>query len=508
MIKNSMLQKLLFILVMVCFAGLLIINILDFSIFLKSLWQEFLNIYNKKRFLLLFLLLLSLISLLIICLRKFKPSKSLKSDNSLAFILILFFVSLIIKLIFIFAVNTKQFSDFQLFYWVTADIAKKTPKYLSKSYFSLWAYQAGFPALMSPIMKIFGINIIPLLITNCVFMSVKNIIIYLLLRMFLTEKTSRIVSCAYAFFPFVLNLSSIYTNQHLASMLLYLGVYILIYNKKLTMKRSILAGILFSLSNVCRPEAILIIASLLGYGIITTVKLNLTYLKVRLKEVFLPIGCTVLTYFICFSVISQLFVTSGLNPHGLSNNCPLYKFVVGLNHSTSGSYSQEDADYLFHNPAFIDNPDLRDEEAMRLIKERISAGPFKLGTLMINKARIMWTTNPSWYRSFRDIDFNSTFQIFDITIPLGFVFHFFTAIDFVFLILIFFFGIICMYSAFKSDENHLIQILLTLFIMVTFFAYCLVEVQLRYCYLLLPALFITAAIGLEKHIKKSQLSTP
>ena len=147
-----------------------------------------LNIYNKKRFLLLFLLLLSLISLLIICLRKFKPSKSLKSDNSLAFILILFFVSLIIKLIFIFAVNTKQFSDFQLFYWATADIAKKTPKYLSESYFSLWAYQAGFPALMSPIMKIFGINIIPLLITNCVFMSVKNIIIYLLLRMFLTEK--------------------------------------------------------------------------------------------------------------------------------------------------------------------------------------------------------------------------------------------------------------------------------------------------------------------------------
>lgn len=33
---------------------------------------------------------------------------------------------------------------------------------------------------------------------------------------------------------------------------------------------------------------------------------------------------------------------TNLNKSGLANNFPLYKFVVGLNYKTNGSYSQED----------------------------------------------------------------------------------------------------------------------------------------------------------------------
>jgi hypothetical protein len=265
----------------------------------------------------------------------------------------------------------------------------------------------------------------------------------------------------------------------------------------------------FALSNMVRPEAILIIVSLLGFAIITTInKLNTISIKSKLKDIFLPIGCTILAYFIGTSIISQFFVVTGLSPYGLSNNFPLYKFVIGLNHSTSGSFSKEDADYLFESQFFIDNPDLRDKEALDIIQERLSVSPSKLGFLFAKKARAMWSCNPSWYPAFNSIDFNREINIFNTRIPLNIILYIFTTVDFIFFILIFLFGIISMYTAFKSKESFSIQIIVAIFFIVTFFTYCLIEVQHRYCYLIFPTLFIIASIGFERINENYLTSSP
>jgi len=63
--------------------------------------------------------------------------------------LLLFMASLGLKAGFILLVDTQQFSDYQLLYQATVQIARQNPEYQSWQYFSVWAYQTGFPAMMA-----------------------------------------------------------------------------------------------------------------------------------------------------------------------------------------------------------------------------------------------------------------------------------------------------------------------------------------------------------------------
>ena len=497
MAKNSWIMKLLYILVTVCFLGILAINIYDFIVFLKDLWTS-----HKGSFFTILVLAVMIIALLLYT-KKRKMKNPLMKCRPMVFAIIVFTVSFIIRLLFVLIVNTQQYSDFQLFYWVTADIANKTFKYLSQSYFSVWAYQVGFPTLMSPIMMIFGTKVLPLLIVNCVFMAVTSVFIYFTVLELSSEKAARVFSLAYAFFPFGVGLSTVYTNQHLAAMFLYMGFYILIRGRKFGIIRSVLAGILFALSNVARPEAIIVILSILVYALFTLFsRAKKTGPKSKFRQVILPVGCSVLIYFIGSLGISKFIVSSGINPHGLSNNFPLYKFVIGLNHSTSGTFSSEDAEHLLNTPAFTENPDLRNKEAMKMIRERLSAGPAKLGTLFLKKARIMWSCNPSWYPAFYGFDPDRTIRLLGIDISLKHFPDIFTGIDFTFFILIFLSGIMGMLSALRSGEDHPALGIAALMFLAAFSAFSLIEVQHRYSYFIFPLLLVIASAGFERASRK------
>jgi hypothetical protein len=407
----------------------------------------------------------------------------------------IFLISLATKLIFISIIKTVQYSDFLLFYWVTANIAENVPKYLTQNYFSIWAYQVGFPAAMSPILRIFGTSIRPLIITNCVFMAISNSFVYLISRQFVKERISRILSIAYAFFPFVLSLSSVYTNQHLAVMLFYIGLFILTYNRSFSIGRSLAAGIFFALGNMVRPEAITIILSLAAFIVLSFSRESLK--TENIKKVLLPVICTVIVYFIGNSLISQFFISSSLNPHGLSNNFPIYKFVVGLNNSTNGTFSQEDSMYLFESQYFIEHPDLRDKEASRIIKERLSVGPKKLMSLFLEKSKIMWTCNSYSYPSFVNYDLNSNTRIFNLKIPSKQLLTIFTGIDFLFFLSIYIFSAKSMLASFMSKENNIIHLLFSIMFLGTFLIYLFIEVQHRYSYFIFPALFVLASSGMD-----------
>lgn len=490
---------------MLCFGGIVIINVHGFLFDnFGKLWNQFDKINHKVYLLLLFLIFLGVVFGVCFVFRKVRIDRTNSRKSQIIIVVAIFIVSLLTKLIFIHYVSTKQYSDFQLFYWVTNEIANKTPKYLSQSYFSIWAYQVGFPAIMSPIIKVFGTHIEPLIIANCIFMSITNVFIYLISSRFVNKKLSLLCALAFAFFPFALGLSTVYTNQHLATMFFYAGLYLLIYNKRFSVRRSVAAGLLFALGNMARPEAIVIIVTLIGFSILVLArKSSLVNIKANLRKVILPIACTILSYVIGFNLISQFFVVSGLNPNGLANNFPLYKFVIGFNHTTGGTFSKEDADYLFNSEYFIKNPEQRDQEAMGMIKERLSVGIKDLATLMVKKARIMWSCNSTWYPSFVNFDLNKTVSFMNMTIPMGFLLNLFTCLDSIFFILIFAICAISMYISFKAQENSLIQLLLAIFFTVTFLIFFLIEVQHRYSFYIFPALFVLTAAGLNNLKRKA-----
>ena len=97
-----------------------------------------------------------------------------KSRFSVLFAAALFLLSFSLKAIFVFIIKTPQYSDFQLFYWVTVEIAEGIPNYLSQRYFEIWAYQTGFPAANAQFVNIHGRNINSLVLVNFAFASLNN----------------------------------------------------------------------------------------------------------------------------------------------------------------------------------------------------------------------------------------------------------------------------------------------------------------------------------------------
>lgn len=502
MVKSSALQKVFFLFAMVCFGLIFFINVFDFMIkFLPQCFELFKKIDHKIY--LIYLIFIVAIAFLVIffMVKKVKVKGTLKINNPIIIGAMIFLLSLATKLIFVFVVKMEQYSDYKLFYWVTTEIGKNIPKYLDSSYFGIWAYQVGFPTAMSPLIKIFGENIMPLIVANCVFLSVTNVVIYLITRQFAQERISRICAILYAFLPFIFGLSTVYTNQHLASMLFYIGLFILLYKKSFSIVRALIAGCLFALGNMIRPEGITIILALVAFIVLISLdkmSFNASSMKSNFKKIFIPIICSVLMFFIGNGIINQTIISTGINPYGLANNFPLYKFVVGLNQDTSGAFSKEDADYLFSSEVFIENPKLRDQEAIKIIKERVSVGPKRLITLFSKKARIMWSCAPQGYASFLTFDFDGTVKLLSITVPFRLLLYAFTFIDFIFFIVLFGMCTLSMFLLYKAKENSSVLICLTMLFMVIFFLYFFIEVQHRYSYFSFPALFILSAPGLER----------
>jgi len=412
------------------------------------------------------------------------------------FAVILFAVSLLLKTVFVLLIKTPQYSDFQLFYWVTAEIGSGNPKYLSEDYFSIWAYQTGFPAAMSVFYGIFGQNILAYIILNCVFLSISNVLVYLIAGTFTSEKISRIVALLYLFFPYIFGLSSVYTNQHLATMLFYCGIYVFLKRKKSLVLMPLAAGALIALGNAIRPEGIIFAGSFgacLFFEFLSDLRLHIKEWKHFIKKHLLPTATVIASFFLCFSLVSGFFVWSGLNPEGLANNFPLYKFVVGLNHDTAGSYSGSDSQRLFVELAH--DPEQRDSEAIELIRQRLSVSPQKILSLIKRKAETMWTSDRN-QPAFVGLDSSSAIRIGALNIPVARVKTFFIYTNYLYFILLFSLCVIASVNGIKGKTHSFVNLFITLFGLAVI-AFVFIEVQGRYGYFTMPAVFMIAAPGLS-----------
>ena len=196
---------------------------------------------------------------------------------------------------------------------------------------------------------------------------------------------------------------------------------------------------------------------------------------------------------ICFFLLSNLFVVTGLNPKGLSNDFPLYKFVVGLNHDTKGAYSQTDSKNLFESD-IVTRREERDAEALRLIKERIKVPPKRLIGLLDSKINIMWTAN-GIYPAFSQSMDDTAFKIGPYAVSVKRIHSLFTLIDY--LIYLFIYIVLFITSIIGVvKERETVQPFFVILFSIVFAVFLAIEVQYRYGYLLMPSLFIMLAGGL------------
>ena len=417
------------------------------------------------------ILVIAIISMLLLNIR----------DNR-KFVVLLFITSFIVRYLWIIFVDTYPASDFKIMYDAALELAKGNyESVFNTGYFNVWVYQLGFTAYLAIILKLFNNSLFIVKFINVIIISFITIIIYFSAKKLVSEKIARIPAILYALYVGSIVNTSVLTNQHLATLLFYLAILLILsdVNRKF---KWILVGLFIALGQIIRPEGPIIILALLLFFIFK----NINDIKELIKSL-LEFGGIVLTIFIITKVVSFGFINAGITQYKLSNRDPLWKFVCGLNHDTKGTYSAEDSDYLDQFGGI--GPE-REKGELELIKERLYQ-PKKLAITLAYKYTIMWALNDTSLQ----LSFTENIDkpmLYDISLKLE-------KMQYITITVMFMLGIINIIKRKDGfNNNHIYLIIFLGYVL----AHLLIEVQPRYRYFALPIFFIIASYSIsEKKLK-------
>ncbi len=392
--------------------------------------------------------------------------------------LFIFLVAFILRFVIILTIPTPAVSDFGVLLDASRGMINGDYSFLEKSYFQLWSYQISFVFVQSLLLRIWD-NIIILKLFNCLLGSGTVLLVYLIAKEFVDDKASRMVSLIYCCLPFPLFYVTILSNQFWASFFIYLGIYLLIakrikFNEHI---KYLLFAVLLVIANIMRPESSIPLLAVSLYLILTLNRSNF-------KKNIINIGILVGTYFVLSSLISKLFVITGVAPDGLSNNDPLWKFVLGFNHETGGSYSNDDLPYLNNS-----------EAAIELIKSRIFVPVGQLAQLFKAKIITFWKVSSlGWVFNFC---MNTGLTVFGVNLCISDDVPRLEAMTewiMIFMYLLLIIGVV-KYIKNKGYNNKIIILINQVF--VTYGVYLLIEVQPRYSYHVQVTVLMLAALGVS-----------
>ena len=396
-----------------------------------------------------------------------------KNEKIKHFGLILFLVSFFTRLVFIFIFDFPQVYDFATLLDASHMFSRGDYSFNQWFHFHTWGYQTGFVIYQGLLLKLFHSEFL-LKLLNVLYSSFLVLFIYKFSKKISDYRSARIVSLLYMVFPFYLFLNTVLVNSHLATLLMYLGILFLIKQDK-SFKDYVFGSILIALGNIIRPEGIIVVLALLVYEFFLLD-------KSKIINTFIRICSFLIIYFSIGFLASNLVIRSGVNPSGLENKDPLWKFILGFNYDTCGYYSDDDSKYQ------VDR-----ETELAIIKERALGDLPRTGKLMLCKV------NHFWLSSDLDIEAGSFSdkKINILGFDLGFNSIFGTAVSFnsninIFILVMFFMGLLFNYK--KISNDALFFLIMTI---ITFFVFLFIEIQPRYEYFIHVSLFILASMGIK-----------
>lgn len=389
----------------------------------------------------------------------------------------LFIISLIIRLAGILIINYEQVYDFKILLDASKTLANNDYSFNQWGHMRMWGYQTGFVIYQAIILKMFN-SVFVLKLLNIIYSSSIVLIIYYFSKKITNERIAKITSLLYMILPFPLFLNTILTNQHLATLLMYISV-IFYLKKNQKIKDIIISAILLAISNIIRPEAIIIILTIIIYELCL-------YKKEKTKELIKKICVFLIIYFTVNLTTSQLIIKTGINPVGLTNQDPYWKFVLGFNHDTCGYYTETDV-YV----------QLDKEKSLDLIKERINQPPLKMIKLFMCKIDKFWLQSDllNETQAFQ----NKQIKIFRTTIEFKNIVN--TVMTFnnqIYLTVLLLTGMGLVMTKKKNTESGLF---FKIILLISFGVFLIIEIQPRYIYFLHIPIFILSSKGIE-HILK------
>ncbi len=417
---------------------------------------------------------------LALCLRYLRPFRG--------FALTLFLARFALALCFILWLDSEPVQDFATMHAAAGQLAAGSHEYLNDIYFFNWAYQSAFVTYEALVITLFGPSLLPLQLLNALWLAGTNVLVYQIAKRFLPERAAMTAGALYCIYPAPLFLAGVLTNQHLSVFLLYSALYILLC-RDITPLRALGAGALIALGNAMRPIGVIVMLAAVLWLLIRA--LHRAQLCSALHGAYVAAS-----YFMVGAALSGLIVASGINPEGLSNNQPMWKFVVGLNQDSSGSWNRDDYE------TYLSLPTQQAHDAMtQAVQERLNVGPAKLAGLAWRKSAVMWAGNEDLYWGFGHLDPDapafSGLSWNSIQLLLG-------AFDKGIYLLAFGLALAGLVLLLREKERCGHPLPLVLLLCGYYAVHLIVEVQSRYRYFLMPCVFILAAMALARLLPKDR----
>jgi len=394
----------------------------------------------------------------------------------------------------ILVIGNVPIQDFNTMYTAAQDMAQGGRNYLDNIYFYKWAYQTGFVLYESVLLRLFGPGQFSLQVMNALWLGGIGVLVHQIARRLFSERVAAVVAVFYAVYPAPYFLAAVLTNQHIAVFFFYLALWLLLRRDEIALGDVLLAGAAVAVGNVLRPIGVVV---LLAVGCWRVFRL-LLHRGMDWKKEMVRLGGLVVSYALVFGLISNGIVWSGLNPEGLGNNLPMWKFVVGLNQESNGLWNRADYENYQILPATPEEGNAAMEEELKV---RLGVGPVALGKLAVRKSAVMWGDNEDMYWCFGHL--NGQAQLGPLTLDQwsqvlarGDKGVYMTA---------FALALVGVLSMLRRGTRAGGGGLLLAFLLCGYYAvHLIVEVQSRYRYFLLPGVFLLAGYGLSVLIGKKE----
>ena len=380
------------------------------------------------------------------------------------FLLFLFFVSLLLRIFMVFMIDVPVNSNYKMMYDASLELISHTGSYKSCLYFFTFGYQLGYVFFQSILLSIVN-SVFFIKIVNCVTSSFTIVFIYLISKELSNKKAASIISIIYSIFLFPLLFPSLLSNQILSMLLVLIAIYLWIRQKRITVFRSIVIGILLVIAEVLQRDIFIIVIGFVFY---------LVFLIINNKEkkmLFLSMICIVSTFIILLVTTSYVFKVTGTSPNGLANKNPAWRVLEGVHVSSNGRIQEDDFKYLGSV-----------EKTKKELNRRIREDYLDFPKLFLNKIKTIWFSSDIG-RFFNDNKEEEEIQFY-IMINQFFVYFFFIM------------SLLSVITIFKKIYKSP-QIFIS-FILVSYFIYYLiVEVTPEYAYSLqiLEAVLASITLG-------------
>lgn len=299
---------------------------------------------------------------------------------------VIFAAALLLRLPFALLPDEAQSSDFALLYSAAQGLAAGDASALSGAYFLRWGYQIPFVLYEALVIRLGG-GVAALRVLNALWMSGSCVLACLLAESFAGRRAGFAAGLLFALYPGALTLAPVLTNQHISLFFTLLGLWLLLergpFSESGGAKSRLLwgaaAGLSLAFGNLMRPEGALALAS----ALVTAAALLISG-RLGFKRLALPLAAVFAAYFALGFAASAAVTASGIAPGGIGNNRPEWKLVLGLDTASGGTYSAQN-EYILD----IEDDGVRRTAALEAIDASLS-GCADLPGFFWGKLRLMW----------------------------------------------------------------------------------------------------------------------